>query len=197
MYGKKMGSKLFWFQLLMTIRCIQECSCAPFPARVIKEVRFRTEDERAGASSSYSSGLWSKPKSAFRQDIKEAWQSGYQDRKPFPHLVWYNFPEESAFVPAEVSFRPRQDSEKEARQVPSKWQFVGTNDAVCNEDSAWTILCEDLSGVEGTGFASNKFCRVAPELNRKFRCLGIRILESGSVAASLNSLRFWKKAIES
>ena len=56
----------------------------------------------------------------------------------------YDFPAEKAFIPAEVSFRPRQSGN--TLHAPTKWQFVGTNDETCDEKAAWAILCEDLSG---------------------------------------------------
>ena len=56
----------------------------------------------------------------------------------------YDFPAEKAFIPAEVSFRPRQAGN--TLYAPTKWQFVGTNDKTCDEKAAWAILCEDLSG---------------------------------------------------
>ena len=106
----------------------------------------------------------------------------------------YDFPEGKAFVPAEVSFRPRQDIPTGWQHSPTKWQFVGTNDATCNQNSAWAILCEDLSGA---GYKTNndiKFCSVPLHLNRKYRCLGIRILQNTNVwETGLQSLRFWEK----
>lgn len=171
------------------------CQVVPFPVRVIKEVPIT--HGKAGASSSWPAGAWSNPESAFLQNIKEAWASGKypnEVRVPAPHLIWYDFPEGKAFVPAEVSFRPRQDVAQGWQHAPTKWQFVGTNDVTCDQNSAWAILCEDLSGA---GYKTNndiKFCSVPLHFNRKYRCLGIRILQNTNVwETGLQSLRFWEK----
>jgi len=173
----------------------EECDADPFPVRVIKEVPIT--HGKAGASSSWEAAPWANPESAFRQDIKQAWASArYPNdvRTPFPHLIWYDFPAEKAFIPAEVSFRARQDGHSAA--APTKWQFVGTNDLTCDEKAAWAILCEDLSGAGYKSEGDIKFCSVSERINRKYRCLGVRILQNGNgVETGLQSLRFWEKVI--
>ena len=104
----------------------------------------------------------------------------------------YDFPLEKAFVPAEVSFRPRQIGN--TAHAPTKWQFVATNDAACDQNAAWAILCEDLSGAGYKSQGDIKFCSVPIQFNTKFRCFGIRILQNtNGIEAGLQSLRFWEK----
>jgi len=173
----------------------EECDADPFPVRVIKEVP--TTHGKAGASSSWRNQPWANPENALRQDIKEGWASGIFSsdvRTPLPHLIWYDFPAEKAFIPAEVSFRPRQAGT--TLYAPTKWQFVGTNDLTCDEKAAWAILCEDLSGAGYKSQGDIKFCSVSERINRKYRCLGVRILQNGNgVESGLQSLRFWEKII--
>lgn len=179
----------------------EECPdlSSPFPEWGIQEVKI--EMGKAGASSSWPAGPWSKPESAFRQDIKEAWASGLFEstlvRKPFPHLIWYQFPTEKAFRPAEVTFRSRQlDDKYVSMHAPTKWQFVGSNDEECNAWSVWIILCEDLSGAPQSNVGGIRFCRVPLSVKRKFRCLGVRILHNqNGIEADVQSLRFWKRVI--
>ena len=104
----------------------------------------------------------------------------------------YDFPQEKAFVPAEVTFRTRQDAH--IVYGPTKWQFVATNDQTCNENAAWAILCEDLSGNGFKNQGDIKFCSVPFQLQKKFRCLGIRVLQNGNgIETGIQSLRFWEK----
>jgi len=194
-----MESHLLYFVVFVSlchgIRGCSEASCDadPFPVRVIKEVP--TTHGKAGASTSWRAQPWGNPESAFKQDIKEAWASGIfpnDVRTPFPHLIWYDFPAEKAFIPAEVSFRPRQAGN--TLYAPTKWQFVGTNDETCDERAAWAILCEDLSGAGYKSQGDIKFCSVSPQIKKKFRCLGVRILQnSNGIESGLQSLRFWEK----
>merc|ERR1712059_74560 len=95
-------------------------------------------------------------------------------------MGWYNFPK--AFIPARVSFKSRPPSNPGCSKAngcgASKYQFVGTNDNVCDQYSAWTVLCEDLSGKDFEFAASeSKFCSVASR--EPFKCLGISVLDSG------------------
>ena len=59
----------------------------------------------------------------------------------------------------------------------TKWQFIGTNDEVCDEKLAWTILYEDLSGKRFEWMMQNKYCVVENKWV-KYKCLGISALES-------------------
>jgi len=172
------------------------CHLNPFPVRTIKEVTI--SHGKAGASSSWRDAPWSDPNNAFRRDITRSWGSGIYSngvRTPMPHLIWYDFAAANAFIPAEVSFRTRQDKVENVSLGPSKWQFVATNDLPCNENAAWTILCEDLSGEPFKKFSDIKFCVVPPQMSKKFRCLGLRILKDSGYGneVCVQSLRFWEK----
>lgn len=176
----------------------QNCNIDPFPARVIREVVI--SHGKAGASTSWRDAPWSDPEQAFKQDIKHAWASGIFPngvRTPCPHLIWYDFPLERAFIPAEVSFRVRQDTAGGLAHGPTKWQFVGSNDDNCDAKGGWAILCEDLSGTTFKTKGDTKYCVVPARMIRKFRCLGMRILQTGNgLEASVQSMRFWEKVVD-
>ena len=93
-----------------------------------------------------------------------------------------------------MSFQPAQPNTA-THGAPTSYQFVGSNDAVCNDDASWTILCEDLSDREWRNYWKVRFCRVKPEINEKFRCLGIRVLANRRPdgASSLRNIRMWRK----
>jgi len=193
-FSSTMEGKLMFIIIFATFHIGWTNGCAEM-VRVIKEVTI--EKGKAGASSSYGNGPWGNPDNAFRQDIKECWESGMYSngvRMPPPHLIWYDFTNEKAFIPAEVSFRTRQDNNNYRIYGPTKWQFVGTNDEKCDAKAAWAILCEDLSGAPYTKMGQIKFCSVPSHLNKKFRCVGLRILEStNNLEMGVQSLRFWEK----
>ena len=54
-----------------------------------------------------------------------------------------------------------------------------------------------LFPASGAGYKSQadiKFCSVSPQIKKRFRCLGVRILQNASgTEAGLQSLRFWEK----
>ena len=111
----------------------------------------------------------------------------------FPYMIWYEFPAGKSFVPARVSFHPRQDAFPECG--PTIWQYIGSNDPVCGKFGNWTVLCEDLSNAGFRDKHAIKFCNVDEKILREFRCLGISILgthDKGG-AASLKDVRMWKK----
>ena len=68
----------------------------------IAEVEFKGGSAHATAS---HPAPWTADK-AFIPGHANAWHNGYDTL--FPHYVWYEFPADKAFVPARVSFRPRQ-----------------------------------------------------------------------------------------
>ena len=150
---------------------------------------------RAGASSYYDE-VWN-PDNAFRGDYLYGWHAGPRGSapRPFPVLIWYEFRE--TFLPAEVSFRPRQDCATCVDLTPTKFQFIGTNDAICDDLSAWTILCEDLSDEAFETMYETRYCAVdaAASGQRKFRCLGLRILGNRNKEGwtSLNFIRMWER----
>jgi len=172
----------------------------PFSNRVLREIQF--VDGSYGASSKYS--YTDKVEDAFKHYVdaflhtgRDAFGNG--DRTfPFPHLIWYNFP--SAVLPGRVSFRPRHDKACGDHGYwcgATKWQFIGTNDEVCNENSAWTILCEDLSGKPFERSRQSKYCEVERSVQGAFKCLGISVLDSSYdgpySGVSISGIRMWKR----
>merc|ERR1712200_354563 len=138
-----------------------------------------------------------KPLDAFREDSSR----GFHSRKPerYPVLVWYEFPEEKLFVPGRVSFRGRQDAGlAPPLQTPSEWQFIGSNDQTCGKFGKWTILCEDRTNVGPATMSSTKYCDVDEKIFKKFKCLGISILNNRDKTghASFRDVRMWEKVYE-
>merc|ERR1712212_1412628 len=158
-FSSTMEGKLMFIIIFATFHIGWTNGCAEM-VRVIKEVTI--EKGKAGSSSSYGNGPWGNPDNAFRQDIKECWESGMYSngvRMPPPHLIWYDFTDEK-----------------------------------CDAKAAWAILCEDLSGAPYTKMGQIKFCSVPSHLNKKLRCVGLRLLEStNNLEMGVQSLRFWEK----
>lgn len=165
----------------------------PFPVSRIKEVKF--SGGVAGATSHYNND-WL-PSEAFlpNQPVSQGWHSGPPQSPPpglFPQLIWYDFKTEGV-RPSEVAFQPCQEKQY-AQRAPTSYQFVGSNDEVCNEDSTWTILCEDLSDREWRNHFEVRYCKAKPEVTAKFRCLGIRILNNrGDGWTSMRNIRMWER----
>ena len=167
---------------------------------MLKELQF--VGGNYGASSKYSTSYPVKNAFVRNADVyfhsgKDANGNGAQS-VPFPHLIWYEF--KSAVLPGRVSFRPRQDTGCGAKGYwcgATKWQFIGTNDEVCDENSAWTILCEDLSGKPFERPRQSKYCEVASSVHGAFKCLGISVLDSsyaGSYSCvSISGVRMWER----
>ena len=119
--------------------------------------------------------------------------SGQSLSRTFP----YEF--KTPIVPGRVSFRPRHDDGCGATGYwcgATKWQFIGTNDATCGENSAWTVLCEDLSGRHFERMRQSKYCTVEKRM-KKFKCLGISVLDSsyegGYSCVSMSGIRMWQR----
>jgi len=165
----------------------------PFPVDRIKEVKFA--GGVAGASTHYSIN-WL-PDEAFRfdQPVAQGWHTGPEGGPPqtLPVMIWYDF-KSSGIQPAEVSFQPSQAGEY-VQRAPTSYQFVGTNDAVCDLYATWTVLCEDLSDRQWRSITEVKYCKVKPEVREKFRCLGLRVLNNrhGDGWVSLRNIRMWER----
>ena len=91
-----------------------------------------------------------------------------------------------------------QPAQKDARWVqgaPSSYQFVGSNDAVCNDAATWTVLCEDTSDRAWRSVWEVRYCKVKPEVTEKFRCLGIRALANHRIDGwtSIRNIRMWQR----
>jgi len=171
----------------------------PFPRMTLKQIAFTGGKARA-SSVHDTSGKW-KPENAFQLRDSSAWYTGrdangrgYVDT-PYPHLIWYEFAE--AFIPGRVSFRPRwAGCEKHHFCGATKWQLIATNDSVCDENSAWTILCEDLSGQNFKRQSISKYCVADPSNNEAFRCVGISVLEGSHHRVGVSGIRMWRKIIK-
>ena len=94
----------------------------------------------------------------------------------------------------QVSFQPAQPGGA-AQGAPSSYQFVGSNDAVCNDAAIWTVLCEDLSDRAWRNEYEVRYCKVKPEMTEKFRCLGIRALANrrNDGWTSIRNIRMWER----
>ena len=168
---------------------------------VLKEVDF--VGGSAGASSRYYSSSHG-PELAFQQDATNdriLWESGRDELGNgyfvrFPHLLWYRF--KTPIVPGRVSFGPAPDAKyaHEGYFGATKWQFIGTNDKICDRRSAWTILCEDLSGKYFETMMQNKYC--IADTDTKYKCLGISVLESSfgySPEVVISGIRMWERVL--
>ena len=114
---------------------------------------------------------------------------------PLILLFTFRYDFRTAFVPGCVSFRPRiGDGCDPGKCGATKWQFIGTNDKVCDQRSAWKILCEDLSGKYFDTMMQNKYCIVDTET--KYKCLGISVWESSyaySPIVMISGIRMWER----
>ena len=158
-----------------------------------------------GTSSYHSAGY--RPENAFQKTSNVYWHSGRDSEAkgdtviPFPHLIWYSF--KAPFTPGRVSFRPRHDTGCGATGYwcgATQWQFIGTNDEDCDEKSAWTILCEDMSGKRFERPRQSKYCNVDLSIKKKFKCLGISVLDSSYdgpySCVSMNGIRMWERILQ-
>jgi len=146
------------------------------------------------------------PSNAFKRQTRVG--TGWHIGKPFhineptslPVLIWYDFVSRKV-VPSELSFQPAE-SGGATQGAPSSYQFIGSNAINCDDDSEWTILCEDLSDRIWRSQFEVRYCKVnqtlisdaSPE-QRGFRCLGIRALKNrrGDGWTSIRNIRMWKE----
>ena len=94
--------------------------------------------------------------------------------------------------PAKISFRPDK-----TQQV---FQLVGSNDAVCDENGHWEVLCEDNS-FSLEPFPDRLSCHVGREdINTcsMFRCVGIKVLkfEGRLNYVSIGGIHLWSRAVQ-
>ena len=157
----------------------------------ISEVEFK--DGVAHATSFYDHN-WTADK-AFILGHALGWHDNPNAYGIFPKLIWYEFPADKTFAPARISFRQRKDCCLASLQGPTMWQYVGSNDPKCGISGNWTILCEDLSDAGYRTKFTTKYCKVDDQITRKFRCLGIMVLNthSGGGNVALKDVRMWKK----
>ena len=134
-----------------------------------------------------------------QNDHHHYWHSG--DEK-FPKFIWYDFIDQRRSA-AKVTFMSRYPErsgnlEKALNQMPSKFQLVGSNDGLCAAESTWTVICEDLSGkviesVNELRGCSIKKDRCTKTTQRKYRCLGLKILDNSGNGpyTSLRKIKMW------
>ena len=96
---------------------------------------------------------------------------------------------------SQVSLQPGQSNANSMKGTPSSYQFVGSNDKVCNDDATWTVLCEDLDDKPWRNHWEVRYCKVKPEITEKFRCLGIKALKNhrNDGWTSLRNVRMWER----
>jgi len=194
--AKQYYQKVFSISVLFYAFCVSVAkSELPFPVYRIKEVEF--SGGVAGATS-YHSDHW-RPENGFKkqQPTENGWHIGGHDTtnkeagNP-PVMIWYDFKSDGIRA-AEVALQPAQKGE--VNGAPSSYQFVGSNDAVCNDGATWTVLCEDTSDRKWRSVWEVRYCKVKPEMTEKFRCLGIRALANHRPTGwmSMRNIRMWKR----
>merc|ERR1719334_945241 len=97
-----------------------------------------------------------------------------------PQMLWCQFDYEK--VPAGITFLPSQfwdGVDPSNHWHVTKWQFVASMgmDSSCDENSPWEVICEDLSGTKYKNKSQGKGCFAGKEVQAKYRCFGIRVLE--------------------
>lgn len=185
--------------LVIYLAVLVSVAAALDTAYSIKEVKFIGGE--SGGDGGALDSRWV-PATAFkaRAPIDSGWHVGPNPTGPnqatsLPVIIWYDF-KTRHFIPAEVSLQPAQPDADALQGAPSMWQLVGSNDIQCNEDSNWTVVCEDLSDKKWRSIHEVRYCRVKPEMEQSFRCFGIRILNNLRTTgwASLRNVRLWERA---
>ena len=99
---------------------------------------------------------------------------GHFPYKSWPIYAWYDL-RKGLHAPAKVSFKAQDSLTNSLRLVPTKFQFLGSNDPVCNDPvcnaaSNWTVLCQNVE--------RKLHCDVDKKRAKsmKFRCFGIKFL---------------------
>jgi len=136
------------------------------PLKQIKQgkIKFTYQDKAVG-----DKGL----ARAFKKDFSDEQFGWYAF--DCPQMLWCEF--DDAKVPAGVTFLPSQDQAQANYRHVTKWQFVASKDYICNKNSPWEVICEDLSGTGYKGSKQGKGCFAGKEVQEKYRCIGIRVLE--------------------
>ena len=126
-----------------------------------------------------SDHLWS-PETIFDDKKTQGWYSGLT---MFPIYLWYDFRGEVS--PAKITCFPRRDVKYED-QMPTRMEFIASNEEVCKQSSRWVVLCTMICTDHETCVNDGISCNVSSEkLGRlSYRCLGVRILETkrGNIA---------------
>ena len=93
----------------------------------------------------------------------------------------------------QISFQPGQSNI--IQRAPTVYEFVGSNDPVCSVSGSWVVLCKDTSNVPWKSAFDTKYCEVEPEMNAKFRCIGLRVLKnlSNDGWVSIKNIRVYER----
>jgi len=120
---------------------------------------------------------------AFKKDFSDAdfgWGALY-----CPQMLWCRF--DDSKVPSGVTFLPVQAKAQANQYHVTKWQFVASIDSKCNQNSTWEVICEDMSGTGYRGRWASKGCFAGKEVQEKYKCFGIRVLEGMQNPGKYNS----------
>jgi len=139
------------------------------------------QEGKIGAS--YSGRSYHDLARAFKKDFSDA-DFGWAGLE-CPQILWCRFDEPK--VPAGVTFLPVQAKAQANDWHVTKWQFVSSKDSKCNQNSAWEVICEDLSGTGFVRKTASKGCFAGKEVQEKYKCFGIRVLEGMSHVGKYNS----------
>ena len=158
---------------------------------VLKEVTF--SGGFPGASSTNRAEFHAKY--AFSGEPNRFWHSKYVGKDGV--IVCYDF-QRRTIRPTSLSFQPRnRDFEAAKRQMPTRFQMVGTNDAACQHDSPWTILCEGISYETIETMNDHRGCAVDTRescCSVAYSCVGLRVLTmKGDKVATLSRVKIWTK----
>ena len=89
----------------------------------------------------------------------------------------------------------QSDKSGKLNRMPAEFQFIGSNDAVCNANSTWSVLCERDYPEKVASLDEWRGCEIQDQslALTKFRCLGIKVLsaqEADDITA-LAEIRVW------
>ena len=135
---------------------------------------------KVSGGSAHASSFWDAnwdPENAFKLGHKNGWHDG-KNVKVFPQLIWYNFPKEKAFVPARISFRPRNNIKFKIQgiyklHVHALWAAaaMGWNHVehrfefpfVCTSIHPFTLQISHLN--PETGHLTPAICHLSPDIS--------------------------------
>jgi len=106
----------------------------------------------------------------YREDSRNGWSSD-----TCPQMLWWIF--DNAKVPKGLSFLSAQDKFGAKNYNVTKWQFLASKDAKCNQHSTWEVICEDLSDTNYKGKRIRKKCFAGDEMQERYKCFGFRVLK--------------------
>ena len=125
-----------------------------------------------GEAGSTSTNGGNHPQHAFTGNLKKRWRSNLiENMITNPVVIWYDFKTDHIY-PVAVSLGKIKSSW--VPELPSKFEFIGSNDLVCGANADWFILCKTK---EPLGNDKKWGCKLDENQIglEKFRCLGLRI----------------------